>query len=491
MSRLRLQLLTVTAVALGYQGLVPWLPLGAGRGLSDALIAVMAGVGATNFIRRVRRTGGRVRAAMVVGSIATGLWAMANAALLAGEIVALPTVTTAAGFLSVGAALLLPVGVHLHAPAVPGAERLRGFLDVATVSGAVFALTWLYVLAPAHVNASQVMTTEFAALLTAPEVLAAALALVTMSREVSARAGQAPRVLAAASTVLAATALMALRNAGDGSDWWTGGVGAGYVLGAGLVLVSSRLEMAGGSAPAADTRLLRALGWSFLPYVPVLLAVVATALEQANTGELSPVLVWVLLITFSLVLLRQFLTLSIVGGLAQTLQQKQAELAHQAHHDPLTGLPNRAAFHVRGIEMLDRHTDGAVLLLDLDGFKPVNDRFGHAAGDEVLVAVARRLTGAVRPGDLAARLGGDEFALVLAGSADEVAAQEVAGRVLGALAEPFTLLGGVTVSVGGSIGLATGPGTLDDLLRRADTAMYSAKAAGKGTVHIAAATASR
>jgi diguanylate cyclase (GGDEF)-like protein len=484
-TRLRLQLLVVVAVALGYQALVPWLPLGAGRGLSDAVIVVFAGIGAVHYISRVRSETGRARVAVLIGSAAASLWAVANAALLANEFHDMPVVFTIAQYLSVAAAQLLPFGMHFNAPPVTGAERYRGLLDVAAVSGAAFALTWLYVLSPTQDGTGQVMTSGLAAWLTAPEVVAVAVALVTMSRDLSSRAGRAPRVLGTAALVLATTALMAMRNASDGSDWWTGGVGAGYVLAAGLVMVSSRLEVASTAPVGGGSRLLRASGWAFLPYIPIILAVVATAVQQVRAGWLSPVLVWVLLLTFALVLLRQFLTVAIIGRLALTLDRQRAELAHRAHHDTLTGLPNRAAFHDRGIEMVGGHTEVAVMLLDLDGFKPVNDRYGHAAGDEVLVAVGERLTGAVRPGDLVARLGGDEFALVLAEPADQDAAREVAGRILRALDEPIRVLEGDLVSVGGSIGLATGTGDLDDLLRRADMAMYAAKAAGKGTVQVA------
>ncbi|HEX9999620.1 MAG TPA: GGDEF domain-containing protein, partial [Actinoplanes sp.] len=290
-------------------------------------------------------------------------------------------------------------------------------------------------------------------------------------------AGHAPRLLGAASAILALTALLALRNAVEHNAWYTGGCGAGYLLGAGLVMMAGRAKSSRLDLASADRHF--AGGWAILPYIPIILAVLATATKLLRHESLSTELVWVLLATFSLVLLRQFLTVAIVGRLAVTLERQQAALAHQAHHDSLTGLRNRAAFNDLGAEMLAGQDGSTVLLLDLDGFMPVNDRLGHAAGDAVLITVATRLNAAVRPGDLLARLGGDEFALVLGAPATEEAGLRLADRILTALAEPMDVED-EQISVSGSIGLATGRESLGALLHQADVAMYAAKAAGKG-----------
>ncbi|MFE4594470.1 putative bifunctional diguanylate cyclase/phosphodiesterase [Streptomyces laurentii] len=174
----------------------------------------------------------------------------------------------------------------------------------------------------------------------------------------------------------------------------------------------------------------------------------------------------------------------------------QAQLRHNAEHDPLTDLPNRALFteRVRGALSGRRASDPgtAVLFIDLDGFKAVNDRLGHQAGDDLLVQAARRLQDSVRAGDTAARLGGDEFAALILGdgthdrAAREQRVYEIADRLRGTLSQPYRVEGGAEVRVAASIGVAfADPGVgAGDLLRNADLAMYRAKAAGKNRVEL-------
>jgi diguanylate cyclase (GGDEF)-like protein/PAS domain S-box-containing protein len=173
----------------------------------------------------------------------------------------------------------------------------------------------------------------------------------------------------------------------------------------------------------------------------------------------------------------------------------QAQLQHNAEHDPLTDLPNRALFTRRvgsalnGRRVTDRGT--AVLFIDLDGFKAVNDTIGHQAGDELLIQAARRLQEAVRSGDCAARLGGDEFAALIVGDGtrDQAAREqhiyELADRLRVTLSQPYAIDGN-DVRVAASIGVAFAePGIgAGELLRNADLAMYRAKAAGKGRVEL-------
>lgn len=173
----------------------------------------------------------------------------------------------------------------------------------------------------------------------------------------------------------------------------------------------------------------------------------------------------------------------------------QAQLQHNAEHDPLTDLPNRALFTKRVRQALTGRRAGdqgtAVLFIDLDGFKGVNDRLGHQAGDELLIQAARRLQDSVRAGDTAARLGGDEFAALIVGdgtrdqSAREFQVREIADRLRLTLSQPYRLDGN-DVRVAASIGVAFAePATTPtDLMRNADLAMYRAKAAGKDRVEL-------
>ncbi|MDT0527532.1 bifunctional diguanylate cyclase/phosphodiesterase [Micromonospora sp. DSM 115977] len=161
------------------------------------------------------------------------------------------------------------------------------------------------------------------------------------------------------------------------------------------------------------------------------------------------------------------------------------EHAYAATHDALTGLANRRHLLDQGTEQLDtRHADGvtALVLIDLNHFKEVNDTLGHAAGDHVLVQVAERLRDAAHKGDLVARLGGDEFAVLLRGLPAPAVAAHRAETLLATLHEPFDL-DGMRISVEASGGIAAAPATggMPELLRRADVAMYQAKRAGQRT----------
>jgi diguanylate cyclase (GGDEF)-like protein len=158
----------------------------------------------------------------------------------------------------------------------------------------------------------------------------------------------------------------------------------------------------------------------------------------------------------------------------------EAQLRHNAVHDALTGLPNRSLFYDR-VEMALGHEGRTVALmyLDLDGFKGLNDRLGHQCGDEILVEVARRLSTTLRTGDTAARLGGDEFGILLEGVSGENDAVQAADRVLAAFREPVRVAGcddpiDLQPSAGVAVAVSRGIGA-DELLRRADTALFEAK----------------
>ncbi|HEY3007948.1 MAG TPA: bifunctional diguanylate cyclase/phosphodiesterase [Micromonosporaceae bacterium] len=165
------------------------------------------------------------------------------------------------------------------------------------------------------------------------------------------------------------------------------------------------------------------------------------------------------------------------------LERAAEEHAHAAAHDSLTGLPNRRRLLDHGADLLGRrHADGviALLLIDLNHFKEVNDTLGHAAGDQVLIAVADRLRAVVGPGDLVARLGGDEFAVLYAGLPAPAIAAHRAELALTGLNEPIEIDGmRISVEASGGIAVAPGAGGVVELLRRADVAMYQAKRTGQ------------
>jgi diguanylate cyclase (GGDEF)-like protein len=168
---------------------------------------------------------------------------------------------------------------------------------------------------------------------------------------------------------------------------------------------------------------------------------------------------------------------------ARERSEREATSAHLrriAHHDPLTRLPNRALLQDRLEQAARRRARSgrpfAVVFLDLDGFKPINDQYGHAAGDELLVAIAGRLRGVLRPADTLARLGGDEF-VILTEELDDQGADRLVARVASQFADPFELTG-ATVVAQASVGVAiTGQGRESPaaLLRAADEAMYAQK----------------
>lgn len=166
------------------------------------------------------------------------------------------------------------------------------------------------------------------------------------------------------------------------------------------------------------------------------------------------------------------------------------ELSHQAFYDPLTDLPNRALFMDRLSHALARaerrRSKVAVMFLDLDNFKFVNDSLGHECGDQLLVAVGERLLGCLRPEDTLSRFGGDEFTVLLEGTTRQHEATGVAERIAGALRAPFTIDGRdlyVTASIGISVSIA-GRERPGDLLRNADLAMYRAKRGGKDNYNV-------
>jgi diguanylate cyclase (GGDEF)-like protein len=202
--------------------------------------------------------------------------------------------------------------------------------------------------------------------------------------------------------------------------------------------------------------------------------------KRLSGFELSAAVALVLLVA-----VRQMIAMRSQRQLTERLYDAQGRLAHQVHHDSLTGLPNRLLF---GQRLDDAIGSGPFVLIfvDLDDFKEVNDRFGHAGGDELLCAVGERLHRCIGEADTLARIGGDEFAILIDGELE--APEVVADRIRVALRDPFAIHGS-SIRVRASMGLvrpelSEPPPTSDDLLRQADVSMYAGKRVGKNTAVI-------
>lgn len=192
-----------------------------------------------------------------------------------------------------------------------------------------------------------------------------------------------------------------------------------------------------------------------------------------------------------LVVLRMSLAIQQIASVHQSLEVLQDELAVQATHDPMTGMANRTQLMrlLAGTLGRTRRRGGTVglLFIDLDGFKEVNDTYGHRAGDEVLRQVGARMELEIRDGDFAGRLGGDEFLVGIENVAGERDAVGLAERLIAAIVEPIRISDDVTVQVGASVGVTLGRGGETDveaMLHEADLAVYAAKAAGRGRVEL-------
>ncbi|WP_312626676.1 MULTISPECIES: GGDEF domain-containing protein [unclassified Pseudofrankia] len=229
---------------------------------------------------------------------------------------------------------------------------------------------------------------------------------------------------------------------------------------------------------------------ALLPYLPLGAAAAVTLIEIAGEDIARQEEIWVLLALLLLAAVRQTATMADNIRLVGQLEESRHQLRHQAFHDPLTGLANRALFNDRLDQALSRRDQPtgrlAVLFCDLDHFKQVNDVFGHTAGDDLLRVTGRRLTSCVRGSDTVARLGGDEFAILLTSTAEDP--ETVGRRLLASVRAPIRLAG-TTHAVAASTGLvvvdpAREQVTAETLLHRADLAMYAAKGRRTGELTV-------
>ena len=367
-------------------------------------------------------------------------------------------------------------------------HMVGGLIDAAILTTAVAALSWTYVLRPLA-SASGLDPLSTGASLGFPvadlAVVAAALALLTApgTRSVSLVALGVGHVLVFAADQ--AASIQALNGAASGA-----GPADSIHL---LAFVSFAVAALHPSARRLTDRQLPGATWLGYARQAGLAVAIVTGPILFLIGPNEPrTAVGVATAVMSvLVLLR-------LAGLVRLLEADiaarrvlEASLTHEAEHDHVTGLANRRRFVAQAEAALAaRRAPGSIaaLFIDLNDFKTINDELGHAAGDEALAIVGRRIQGAVRDGDLAARLGGDEFGVLVLGLTDRNEAVRVGERIAAALTLPLALATGPVV-VGASIGTAIdGPGTadVDELLRRADIAMYEAKASRGGSHQVVA-----
>ncbi len=420
------------------------------------------------------------------------LWAMGQAAAVAYDIVQpagvpVPSVADAGRLLLRVCGLLALLAAagdaHRLRDASPRRERVVLVLDALLVTGSLLALTWSTVprpdlgadLAPAAAGTGL-------AYLVLDAFLVVTVLLLLLTRPTPARL-RLPLTLLGAGflTFAAADVIRVVRFASGAREpgWVT------VVLAVvGVALLACAVRVRGRDGPPARTQTAALL----LPYVPVVATGAIIAVRAAAGRPLTAFEAYLGWLGLGLVVIRQMLTIVDHRALLARLAEGRLRFMHQAHHDPLTGLANRTLFRERLGQAVERHRRHrhpvAVIFVDLDDFKLVNDNLGHDAGDRLLRDVGERLLGCVRRDDLVARLGGDEFAILIEGQAADV--EPVGQRILAGLREPFTIEGRI-VTVGASLGLVIPDGddvddelSADALMRRADTAMYAGKRRGKG-----------
>jgi diguanylate cyclase (GGDEF)-like protein len=421
--------------------------------------------------QRAARTRGRERLTWGIVAAAAAVWlpgsALSLRSAVAGELPGADPDLMRPELLLGGASAALVLTGLLVGPgaSMPWQERLRMVLDGAMAGVALFVPAWAFLLHPAYQDLGRSFTTAVSAAV-CTQLATVAVALVLLSRQ-RAEGTNAFTMLACAAGVFGAmtTTYSGLVIYGWADD--LSAVGAMTALGTFLLLAMTWFPMPTDVPPwgGAPTGLRAGL-----PYLPVL-----CAFSVAVSQRFDQTVFTAMSVLFGLVLLRQFLTLRSNSRLLAEVDEKRAELQYQATHDHLTGLTNRTYLYERATAWGQDSAPVALMILDLDGFKQINDRFGHAAGDEVLVEVAAALTATVPAGHVAARLGGDEFAVVLHPAPPLRAAATLGERIIEAVAAKGR--------VGLSLGLAyepTGRATLGMMLSDADAALYKAKAAGKG-----------
>jgi diguanylate cyclase (GGDEF)-like protein len=440
-----------------------------------------------------RRRRGRHRAAW--GAIAVGLggWALGQGVwcwyeLIAGTETPFPSAADA-GYLT------FPVAVAVGLCLLPGregkGERRRHFFDGLTVMCALLLISWVTALgAVVHGGGDTHFAFAVSIAYPAADIVTLTLTVLIVARSMTNRwslllLGAGLISMAVSDSAFTYLTAVGHYQTGDPVDlgWY-----AAFALMGLAACADRRVDDIEHAGRLHALRVPAGLSL-YMPYLPLLAAGVVEGSRIATGRHLDTVEASLVACLVILVVVRQYATLRDNRMLMLTVAAREEQLHSQAFHDSLTGLANRALFRDRldhALELNRREPRPvAVLLLDLDDFKSVNDSLGHAAGDQLLVSVAERLRGVVRAGDTIARLGGDEFAIVLEDCPDP---QAVGHKVVAALNAPV-MLGDEPHVTGVSVGLAAvardePTPTRDDLLSRADVAMYAGKHGGKNQVRM-------
>ncbi|MFL6065044.1 MAG: putative bifunctional diguanylate cyclase/phosphodiesterase [Friedmanniella sp.] len=368
---------------------------------------------------------------------------------------------------------------------------LEGALDSVTVAGGLYLLCWVLLARP---TAAQSRDSWLAAVVGAAYPLLD-ITIIGMLVALVITPGTRTRALRllvvaiglviVADTAATALGLLALGSTGPIDFIWM----LSYIVIGAAALHPSMYELS--AAPPGEAAVV-SRSRRIATAVAVLVAPGTLAVQHAFGLRMD---VWAVVVAsvvmFLLVVARMNVAIQQIVAADEKRDRAQRELAHQAAHDSLTGLPNRAqALRLITGSLSRAQRSGAMvglLFVDLDGFKSVNDTFGHRAGDEVLRATALRMQQAVRAGDMVGRLGGDEFVVLLEPVVDEGSAVAVGERLIAEVSKPITLSRGHRVQIGASVGVAISQDAqteADALLVEADTAAYRAKNLGRGRTEV-------
>ena len=478
--------------------------------VSNLGLMAVAFLAAFACTRRGLRLSGSLRKSWVLLGASSGAWAVGQTIWTIYETgfgVEVPFPSWAdAGYLA--AVPLAAAGlIIMPAAAQSMAGLLRIVLDGVMVALALFCTSWILVLGPLfEAGGDSLLGTILSLAYPVGDVVTITMLIFALLR--ARQGGEAARQ----PLYLVGLGLTGIALADSGFVYltsqtsYTSGslIDLGWFAGFAVLFVAARRPER--PAPTAESEQgLRFVSSLWVPYTPVVIMATTVLFQHLRGQALDGTATFTAMAVLLLIVLRQVLTLRENLGLLRTLEERvelrtaelqrreedrrrlQDELSRQAFHDSLTGLANRALFKDRVDHALKRFQRRrrplAVFFLDLDRFKAINDSFGHASGDALLVAVSKRLSDCVRAEDTVARLGGDEFAVLVENLAGEAEVRIVADRVKEVFRDPI-VIDGRELAVAASIGIAlseAGAETADDLLRNADLAMYRAKAAGGGT----------